>query len=188
MLDLTPPRHVSTLPFPVRRAAALQASPARNRASGHGHPRSWLGEPPDLDRAMRPTGPGQAPSPTEGPPAPATPRPVIRPRLSAKPARSLASPASSVRSTDKPASEPATRITAHRQRPPFAIRSISLGVERPGLSFAEGVWRWRPRWWVGGPPALAQTGSAMGASPVRRYTILVNHCKCRLCKQLSSRC
>src|SRR3984957_8821647 len=87
-----------------------------------------------------------------------SPRPVrsIRPRLSAKPAGSLASPASSVRSNDKPASERATCITAHCKRLPFAIRSISLGVERPGLSFADGVWRWRPRWRVGGPPALAQ--------------------------------
>lgn len=119
---------------------------------------------PTLIAPMRPTGPGQAPSPTEGPPAPATPRPVIRPRLSAKPARSLASPASSVRSTDKPASEPATRITAHRQRLPFAIRSISLGVERPGLSFADGVWRWRPRWQVGGPPALAQADGSLAGS------------------------
>ena len=101
MLSLTSPRHISTLPFPVRRATALQASPARNRVSGHGHPRSGLGEPPDLDRANA----------------------AYRPRPSAKPDRRPASArhapsgnsASAKRQARQEPRQPRVECPVHRQ-------------------------------------------------------------------------
>jgi hypothetical protein len=158
--------------FPVRRATAILASPARNRAPGHGHPRSGSAS---LLTLIAPCG-------------------HYRPRPSAKPDRSPASArhapsghsASAKRQARREPRQPRVGCSVQRQaseRPRHAHHSPSpsarhspsgpfpTAIERPGLSFADGVWRWRPRWRVGGPPALAQAEVGYGslAGPALYY-------------------
>jgi len=113
--------------------SGLQASPAAKRPRqlpldhSSSHRRSSV-EPPDLDRAMRPTGLGQAPSPPGASLALAVECLVQRQALQ----RASAPSASATRQP-----QPAPAMRGPVQSP--------TGVERPALSFAPTRQRRRPR-------------------------------------------